>query len=264
MRSAWVMLLCVTACGDDGAGPADASVDSPADATPDAPGFDCATSPNTGTHKVFLAVDGVTLTKGAASDATMNKTVLFQGATQMATIAPWRSAAADRTAQIAAVVCGVRTSLARFDVSVVTTRPASGAYEMIVIGGQATDFGIAVPSGTAISMVAINDCLNNNQLDVGWVAETPAPSMPTFTLTSIETANLAVAALGIGDGLAASKSISNCMCPAGSNEPQNCTATAACELTNASPIPSGGNYCNSPNPNEDQIAKLTARYGLRP
>jgi hypothetical protein len=264
MRSTWLLLLCMAGCGDDGATPVDApGGDGPADSAPDAPGFNCATA-SSGTHKVFLALDGVTLTRAAVSDAPMNKTVLITGSAQMATIAPWRMGDANRGAQIQEVVCAVRQSLARFDVDVVTSRPASGAYEMIVIGGKATDFGIAVPANTAVAMVATNDCMNNNQLDVGWVAETPAPSMPAVTLPPIDTANLAVAALGIGDGLAASKSVTNCMCPAGSNEPQNCSGTNACELTNASPIPSGGNYCNAPGATEDQIAKLTARYGLRP
>ena len=259
----WVVLFAIAACGDGDSTPIDAPRSDAADAAPDAPGFDC-TSPGTGTHKVFLAVDGVTLTKASVSDAPMNRSAIFQGNTMMATIAPWRMAAADRTTQVQELTCAVRTSLARWNVQVVTARPASGAYEMIVIGGKATDFGIAVPSGTAIAMVATNDCMNGNQLDVGWVAEIPAPSMPTVTLTPIETANLAMAALGIGDGLAASKSVTNCMCPAGSNEPQNCSATTACEFSNASPIPSGGNYCNAPGTTEDQTAKLTVRYGLRP
>ena len=264
MRSAWVLMLCVAACGDDGGAPVDAAAgDAPADAVADAPGFNCA-SVTSGTHKVFLAFDGVTLTKAAVSDAPMNKTALITGNNQMATIAPWRMSAPDRSTQISEVVCAVRESLARFDVDVVTTRPASGAYEMIVIGGRATDLGVTVPGGTAIAMLATNDCTNANQLDVGWVAETPAPSMPAVTLSSIETATLAMAALGAGDGLAASKGVTNCMCPSGSNEPQSCSITRACEFSNASPIPSGGNHCNAPGATEDQIAKLTARYGLRP
>ena len=257
-------MLCVAACGDDGGAAVDAGGgDAGVDAAPDAPGFNCATA-SSGTHKVFLAFDGVTLTKAAVSDAPMNKTALIQGNAQMATIASWRSGAANRSALIQEVVCSVRQSLARFDIDVVTSRPASGAFQMIVIGGKATDLGFSVPGGSAISMVATNDCMNNNQLDVGWVAETPAPSMPSLTLSPIETANLAVAALGFGDGLAASKSVTNCMCPGASSEPQNCSTASSCELTSASPIPNGGNYCNAAGTTEDQVAKLTTRYGLRP
>ncbi|MBA3463548.1 MAG: hypothetical protein H0T46_26565 [Deltaproteobacteria bacterium] len=236
-----------------------------ADAAPDGPtSFNCATAPTGGTHKIFLAFEGVTLTRAAVSDATQNLAAQVDSSTTTATIPAWKAAAGNRAVQIQALVCAMRESLLAYDVELVTARPASGNYEMVVFGGGPRDLGLSVPSSSGIAMLAVNDCTNNNPRDVVWVAERPVPSMPTLEVMPIESANSATAGIGIGDGLASSKSAANCMCYTGNDEPVLCTSTQACQLTTSSPIPMGGNYCNAAGTTENQVAKLTARYGMRP
>lgn len=123
-------LLCVTlaalalaACGDNGG-----TVDSGApqrDAGPDA----TTAAPTV----LYLAFDGATLTKGTDDPVADVSLLIRPGG---ATVPPWRAAAPDRAARVAAVAAGVTAVLAPYNVDVVTTRPAAGPYDMVVFGGE--------------------------------------------------------------------------------------------------------------------------------
>src|SRR5512142_1063573 len=106
------------------------------DAAPDADLLHCPapvdpTAP--GTHTVFVNFDGVTLTKGNCNDATTNCTSLV--VQDQTVVPPWLDGNADRANDIAAIMTVARTAVAPYSIDLVTTRPASGDYKMIVVGG---------------------------------------------------------------------------------------------------------------------------------
>ncbi len=108
-----------------------------------------------------------------------------------------------------------RQALSSFPITVVTTRPASGEYVMILFGG--TQSGVGTGFGHAQNTLDCGDTVKN---DVGWVSDT-VPSLQ-------EVANDAVGAIGFGIGLTATTDTSDCMCGWGNN----CQATgAACTLS---------------------------------
>jgi len=265
MRLAFVSTLLLTtffaACGDDGNNaPPDGSL---ADAAPpvDAlPPFDCETSPSTGTHKVFLQFEGVTLTHAEISDATQNRSSVIDEKVT-ATIPAWRPEDPEREAHIQAVVCSLRETLYPYDVEVVTTRPASGDYEMVVLGGRGTDLGIDQSPATTLNALATTPCARGpNAREVAWVAE--FPTTQAFQLDLIDTANMVAYTLGINSRLNFSHSGRNCMChPIFSDE--FCDTRRTCEFQEASLIPEQGHVCGGSNIAENQIMKLRERYGAR-
>lgn len=172
--------------GDDE--PADASI-----ASPDAPA--CFNG-----RVVYLNFDGATLTKATPSDARAS-TASWIGRTDgrtQATVPRYRSGAADRDQQIATIVANVRAALAQFPVIVVTDRPASGDYVMVVFGGVNTDLG--TPYSIATNEL---DCGDTNRNDVAWVSDTTA---------SAKVDDYAIGAIGFGLGLTGTTSTSDCMC----------------------------------------------------
>lgn len=168
--------------------PSDASV-----ATPDAPA--CFNG-----RVVYLNFEGATLSRGMASDARAN-TASWIGRTDgraQGTVPRYRSGAADRDSQIATIISNVRAALAQFPVIVVTDRPASGDYVMVVFGGVNTDLG--TPYTIATNEL---DCGDANRNDVAWVSDTTA---------SAKVDDYAIGAIGFGLGLTATTSTTDCMC----------------------------------------------------
>jgi hypothetical protein len=254
--------LLLAACGDSG-GTVDAQTyfDARPDVAIDAPFvFNCATAPTVGSHKLFLQFDGATLTRGP-SDAVMNRFAGLSGGVTSVGIPPWRANAPDRAAQIQAVVCNVRESLFSFDVEVVTTRPTFGDFEMIVFGGSYTDLGYSPSPGTFIVSLTIQDCNSASQRDVAWVTEHPSG---TDLMTTLETSNYAVSALGQNNGLGSSKSTSNCMCNLFAGDFLNCPNTEVCKFSMTSEFrANGGNVCSRSGATENQVVRLISMYGTR-
>lgn len=266
MRLAFLSALLVStttlaACGDDGNSTPDAptTIDAPATIDAPLPAFDCETSPATGTHKVFLQFEGATLSYGAVSDATLDVwATLDAGATE--TVPAWRADDPDREAHLQTVVCTLRETLYPYDIEVVTTRPASGSYEMIVIGGRATDLGIDLQPSSVLNALATTPCGRGaNPREVSWVAEFPTTT--DYQLEPIETATMAAYTLGINSLLSFSVSKPNCMCHPIFGSP--CDTTRACEFSASSMIPSQARICERPEIVENQVQKLLTRYGGR-
>jgi len=252
----------LAACGDSGTTvDAQTYFDARPDVAIDAPfTFNCATAPTAGTHKLFLQFEGATLTRGA-SDAVMNRFSGVAGSVSSATVPAWRATAPDRAAQIHDVVCDIRESMYPFDVEVVTTRPTFGDFDMIVFGGSFPDLGYAPSPGTFIFSLTTQDCNNANQRDVAWVTEHPSGA---DMLTTIETANYAVAALGQDNGLGASKSATNCMCNLFAGDFGSCNNTEVCKFSMTSEFKAnGGNVCSRPGAIENQVVRLYSLYGAR-
>jgi hypothetical protein len=180
--------------GVDGA--VDPSVDAPEQVLPDgALPPDAATCANG--RVVFLDFDGVNLTRAGASDATTNKASWMQIAA--ATVPPYHSGSANRAAEIQAIVDGVRAELASFPITVVTTRPATGPYVMIVYGGTNSQAG----SRFSVAVQTL-DCGDAVKSDVAWVGDGVAPAQHVI--------NVSVGAIGFGLGLTATATTTDCMC----------------------------------------------------
>lgn len=261
-----VVMVTMIGCGDGGGSvkqdggaqdsPA-AIVDAPVDAVP----FNCATSPASGTHKLFLAFEGVTLTAGTPSDATTDTVSFLDPSKTTATIPAWKTSAADRDAQIASIVCLVRESLFAYDIEVVTTRPATGDYEMIVFGGQPLDLGYNLSSSSGIGGITATDCQNTNAKDVTWIAEHPQNNN-TGGPTAEQTANLAPAFVGVDNALIPVADAHNCMCAVANGSNVACDTSKACVFTDNAAIVHP-NDCSVQAATQNQITKLTMHYGAR-
>jgi len=186
--------------GGGGGGGADAAVDAP-------PVAACSN------RVVFLNFDGVTLTQGT-SDATLNRASWLQAASS--TAPAYRNGQANRAADILAITTGVRAQLAGIGVIVVTTRPTTGQYVMIVFGGTAQQ--VASRFGGAVNQL---DCGDVQKNDVAWISDGVSPTQRVV--------NFAVGAIGFGLGLTATTVPTDCMC----GWDNQCTSdnATACTLT---------------------------------
>lgn len=146
---------------------------------------------------VYLNFTGQALTAAATSDATQNRASWMQIQNGAAPI--YRSGNANRLTDITAITDGVRLQLMQFPVTVVTTRPATGPYVMIVFGGTAQQVGSRF--GGAVTTL---DCGDTAKSDVAWVADSVTPNQRVI--------NFAIGAIGFGLGLTATTDPLDCMC----------------------------------------------------
>jgi len=217
------------------------------DASVQPPGMDAANAACPNGRKIYLAFDSVTLTKATTSNAATNEASWLTAATS--NVPAWHSNSATRANDIASVVSGVKSRLGTAPIEVVTTKPTTGPFVMIVFGGQSTGNGGTVAT---IYRAGTNyhDCGDIVKSDVGWVAD-------GFNLTY--TADLAVGAVGFGLGLDGTTDPNDCMCGWGSN----CnSATGACTLS--ANIPSQISYntetaCPNQNP-QNEVAAFTTKF----
>ncbi len=162
----------------------------------DATVIDPDTAPVCEKRQLFLSFQGETLTDGATSDAKQNVASWMSGVTS-ATTPPYRAGAANRAAQIQTIVDAATTRLAQFNITVVTTRPVTGDYMMIVFGGTAANVG------SRFGFVQELDCGDLVRNDVAWVDD-------TFNPASIP--NAIVGSIGFAIGLTATADPAGCMC----------------------------------------------------
>lgn len=181
--------VAAAACGDDGGGAPDASVDGAA----------------TRSTVLFLNFDGATLTKGIPDDPAANVSFLIRP--DGATVPPWRAGDPGRATSVATITAGVRSVLAPYDIVVVTARPLTGPYDMIMFGGHARDLFGAGP----IDVHGGGDC----------TFDSPDISFVTESVTDDEVAaNLAIGAFAHAHDLPRIDSGAHCNCdPAGSCVP---------------------------------------------
>ena len=146
--------------------------------------------PSCSARVVYLNFDGVTITQGA-TDSTQNRAQWIGVST--AVIPAYHS-----STQIASITSGVQTALAGVPVTIVTQRPTSGEYVMIVLGGVKTDVGTGYGYATGD-----HDCGDLVKNDVGWVSDN-VPSSIVVPVT--------VGTIGWALGLQGTTDPSDCMC----------------------------------------------------
>jgi hypothetical protein len=218
-------------------------VDSPSGSQHDANGGqqDAPTAACASGRKLYLAFEGQTITH-AATDATQN-TAAWIGVTT-ASIPAFHPGLTNRTTEIQNIVDGVKARLAATPIEVVTTRPASGPYVMIVLGGTNTIVGSNYSYATSD-----HDCGDLVKNDVGWVSDTPSLSYVP---------DLIIGTLGWAVGLQGTHDPTDCMC-AWAN---SCTsASGACTISAsiATTVSSGNTTCPNQNP-QNEVAAFSTQF----
>jgi hypothetical protein len=243
-----VLLFC--ACGDDSATGADAAIDSSpgtdaprVDAPPDAFSTDghCMGDGGMGTrHEIYLVFEGVTLMAGN-EDARSNTTGLVSATS---TVPPFAANAANRQQFINDITSDVRLMLNGYNVDVVTTRPTSGDYTMIVF---ATANSVGLQQGVAA--IGASDCGNANADNVAIVVDMGT----TGGLTAIFYADLVMFDVGLTIGAGTNQLPGDCMNDNGG------TGSSLCTLSNGVMVHQGCNQGATQNEQEifaDQLGCL--------
>ena len=200
---------------------------------------DGAITPLCASRTVYLNFEGQTLTQGP-SDATLNRAswmTIAQG-----TAPAYLATNANRATTIQTIVDGVRAQLSQFPITVVTTRPASGNYVMIVFGGQRGAVGSNY--GGAVNQL---DCGDTRPNDVAWISDLVTPIQRVI--------NNAIGAIGFGLGLTATNDPKDCMCGWANACPSD--NSIACKL--GSPIARDQNAdqtCSGAAAQQDEVAAL--------
>jgi hypothetical protein len=194
-------------------------------------------------RKLYLNFDGVTLTRATPSDSTQNKVSWMSNAT--ATVPPWHQGSGTRANDIATIVAGVKSRLSTLPIEVVTQRPASGPYVMVVFGGDRTIVGTTYSFATNE-----HDCGDLVKNDVGWISDEPNVSY---------TQDLVIGTVGWGVGLNGTNEPTDCMCAWANNcesASGACTLSASIASTNSS---SPATTCPNQNP-QNEIAAFSTGF----
>jgi hypothetical protein len=194
---------------------------------------------------LYLNFDGVTMTH-AATDSTQNHVAWITNAS--AAVPPYHSGVAGRDAEILSIVDGVKSRLAMTPISVVTQRPASGPYVMMVFGGQRTADGGTV--GTQYTYATSDhDCGDTVKNDVAWVSD-----IPDVTYAP----DLVIGALGWGVGLNGTNDPADCMC-GWANACNSAAGACTISASIASTTSSGNTTCPNQNP-QNEVAALSTSF----
>lgn len=211
-------------------------------------------------RKLFLNFDGVTLTDAASSDATTNTARWLTNAS--ATIPPWRNGSGTRATEILQVTDGVKARLGvTSPIEVVTTRPATGPYVMIVLGGANTNNGGTVSTVYSYA-TSFHDCGDTIKNDVGWISDMNAAATNLANdAPTAYVADLVMGSVGWGLGLDGTTDPNGCMCgwtTACTDSANACTLSTsiASAITNPG---AGETACPNQNP-QNEVAAFTTGF----
>lgn len=230
----------LAACGDDGGGATADAAPRP-DAPPSCPPQSAPLSP--GNHHVFVAFEGVAITLGDCDDSSTNCSSLVADATT--NVPAFLMTETNRQTRITAITGMVRDALAPFSIDVVTTRPASGDYWMVVAGGTSD----AIAGTPNILVAAKPACDATNTKSVAFVFE--GDSMTTDRTYADRIAG----AFGSLAGLVPSTQSGDCMCIGAT-----CAHAQMCTFGTGT-VTMPGNSCQRTTQNEQSL--LMTAIGCR-
>ncbi len=190
---------------------------------------------------VYLSFEGETLTQ-AATDSTQNHAAWIGVAT--ATVPAFHPGLTNRATAIQTIVDGVKSRLAGTPIQVVTTRPASGLYVMVVLGGTNQNVGSQYTYATSD-----HDCGDTVKNDVAWVSDAPSLSYVP---------DLIVGAIGWGLGLQGTSDPGDCMCGwanSCSSNPGACSLSPSIATTTSN----GNTTCAGENP-QNEVAAFSTQF----
>jgi hypothetical protein len=201
-----------------------------------------AVHPPSGAHVYFLQFEGQALTPGA-DNPTANVSQLVS---QSVTIPPYLSGDAQRASKVQGIVAEVSTLLAPFDIAIVTSRPSTGAYDMLVAGGQSQAAGF--PAG--LFGVAPTDCVTTGH----------HVSLLFDPAVGHDAARQIVSALGETHAVPSSTAANDCMC-----DGTGCASglTASCSIGGPG-TPVSGNASCAAGSTMDERQLFTAAFGPHP
>ena len=250
MRGWASCVLCAAiGCGGGGGSTSDARV---IDAAAIADGSPDATPPMldampTAVHTYYLNFEGQALTMGTDDPATNVSSAIVKATF---TAPPYLMNDAQRATKIAAIVGEVQTLLAPYDITVTTTRPASGTYDMMVAGGLSQDAGLPQ---NVVSIVPL-DCKGTG----GHVVLL----FEAFTLSQDEAAQQIVAMLGIVHTIPQSTKAQDCLCYA---NPTGCgTLSGPCTIGGAGTPVYSAQACDTTQTVMDENAEWLQVFGAHP
>jgi hypothetical protein len=205
----FLLILVLCGCGDDSMTPradapnvVDGPIDAPRiDAPPDAIATDghCQGDGGMGTrHHIYLVFDGVMLMPGN-DDSRTNHTSLVNATS---TVPMFAATAANRQPFIDDIAANVRLMLNGYNVDVVTTRPASGDYTMIVFA-TATSVGL----NPSIAAIGPSNCGDTNADEVAIVVDMGI----TGGLSAVFYADLVMFDVGLTIGVGTNQLAGDCM-----------------------------------------------------
>jgi hypothetical protein len=247
-----LMVATLAACGSSNNATVDAPVTHDGTVALDAP----KTTGNAKSHTLYLNTEGVSVTAGA-DDATMNKSSII-GAP--ATLMPFLVGAAGRDTRLAEIATQIETTLAPYGVTVVTTRPATGPYDMVVV---TDDTGAKLtPSLASAGSITPTTC-NSAASVVSFIFPVAFTGTSPAQVRNL-VANQAIAIFANNAGVPISTTTGDCMCYVASScvapsENAICTiggATTAVDQSN-----SGIEACGDTSPTMDEAAKFLAAFG---
>jgi hypothetical protein len=229
MKSWLATFVVLAACSGDGGNTtgdarprADAPPSCPVPSTPLAAGM----------HKLFVSFEGVTLSLGDCDDARTNCTSLVSQASTA--VPPFLMGQGTRSTRITTIVGMAQEALAPFSVDIVTTRPASGSYWMVSVGGATT-----LVSGTPDPLMAVKPvCDATNTNSIALVFEQDVEFGDRAYADSI------AGAFGRLAGLLPISRNNDCMCTAAT-----CTHDQVCTWSTGA-VPAAGNACSRTSQNE--------------
>lgn len=235
MRASLLVLILAAACGGGG-GSHDPDARGAADApvTADAPAAAAG-------HVVYLAFDGETVTPG--TDDPVKTTSPLPSKAYTAKYLPNDAA---RTTKIDAIVTEVRAILAPYDVALVTTRPASGSYDLIVVGGSPTDAGIT--AGVGALSIAGQCTLTGTHVALVFDLGQPPHDL----------VRLIVSLTGMAHNVSMTKKPDDCMCYA---DVACTTLAAACTIGGAGTTVDTSFYNCAGGPTTDEHQAWLAAFG---
>ena len=191
---------------------------------------------------VYLSFEGETLTQATTTDSTQNHAAWIGVGT--ATVPAFHPGLTNRAQAIQTIVDGVKSRLAGTPIQVVTTRPASGPYVLVVLGGSNQDVGSTYTYATSD-----HDCGDLVKNDVAWVSDAPSLSYVP---------DLVVGAIGWSLGLQGTNDSGDCMCGwanSCSSNPGACTLSASIATT-----PSSGNTTCAGQDPQNEVAAFSTQF----
>jgi hypothetical protein len=249
MKRLFVIALLAAGCEKDLLANLDASIDAPG--TPDAATI--CKAPTTDAHPaaaytVYLNFDGVTLTK-ADDDARVDHAQVLINA--MSVIPRYMPNDTDtvRQGRIDLIVGYVTHALAPYSIDVVTTRPASGDYEMAVIGGDPVTLGyqqglVSIAPGTC-------DANNRNRVSIEF----------DVGLNAVQETYSVLSDLGAMVGLTGTTRACDCM-NRGGGDPCPTENSQVCTFADMAPIGANSNPCGR-GMYQDELMLLREVWGCR-
>ena len=250
MRRHWLAFALLAAgCEKDLLANMDASID--AAGMPDAATI--CKAPATDAHApaaytVYLNFDGVTLTQ-ATDDSRLNQAQVVKFTTTVVPRYMPNDTEPVRQVTIDLITGYVTRALAPYSIDVVTTRPASGDYEMMVLGGDPVALGYQ--AGMLSIAPGVCDAANRNRVSIEF----------DVGIGAIEETYSVLSDLGAMVGLTATTRACDCM-NRGGGEPCPTENTKVCTFADMAPINPNANDCGR-GTYQDELMLLREAWGCR-